>query len=111
MNLTQIIHATDANGRPTAIIPPPDNAMVIILAAGQNKNIVVPAGASRVLFSATAPFWARIGGTASVPSADILDGTAPELNPLARMVGGGQSIGLAAASPCIVNLCFFGGRQ
>ena len=98
----------DAMGRPSLAIISSDTVLAIVLTAGTSKQIPVPAGARIVLFSPTAPYWARIGGVASVPAADVLDGSAAELNPVAREVRGGGVIGLAAATAATVSLSFYG---
>lgn len=98
----------DAMGRPSLAIVSSDTFLAIVLTAGTSKQIPVLARARIVLFSATAPFWARIGGAASVPAADVLDGSAAELNLVARQVRGGGVIGLAAATATTVSLSFYG---
>lgn len=98
----------DAMGRPTAALATSDSSQVIVLAANQAKLVTVPSGAGTVLFSATGDFWARFGAAAAVPTGDIVDGTAPELNPAGRDVRGITSIGIAAPAACVVNLVFFG---
>ncbi|PGH59191.1 NAD/NADP transhydrogenase alpha subunit-like protein [Azospirillum palustre] len=98
----------DAMGRPSLAIASSDTVLAVLLTAGAPRQIPVPAGARIVLFSATAPFWARIGGAAGVPAADVLDGSAAELNPVARQVRGAGFIGLAAAANTTVSLSFYG---
>lgn len=97
----------DAMGRPSAILPAPTTTFTIVLSPGQAKTAPVPTGARVVLFSASAPFWARIGEAAAVPTADVLDGSGPEANPIARALEGATLIGLAAASACAVSLSFY----
>lgn len=98
---------TDSMGRVTAAINPSDHVVVVKLAPAVGKSVTVPATARFVLFHADGPFWARFGGTATVPDGDILDGTAPEPSPAARMVTGGDNIGLAAAQDTLVSLIFY----
>lgn len=98
----------DAMGRVSSAVHRSDNVMAVLLAGGGAKRVDVPAGARLVLFNATGPFWAKFGGAAAVPTADILDGSAPELNPIGRSVTGIASIGLAASQACTVNLVFYG---
>ncbi len=78
-----------------------------MLAAGTPRLIAVPANARLVLFNATKPFWARFGTAVTLPALDILDGTAPELNPAGRRLDGVAQIGLVAATDSIVNLLFY----
>lgn len=98
----------DAMGRMTDLIPVSDSSMALILAAGVGKQVTVPAGARNVLFSATGNFWLDSRGPATLPTGDVLNGSAPELNPSGRMVQPGQTLGLVAPAACAVNLCFFG---
>lgn len=106
--MRSLIIDMDANHRLPSAIPQADHRVAVTLSAGQAKSVAVPAGARLVMFSATGDFWARIGGAASVPAADILDGSAPELNPAARSLQGAGVIGIAAAAAATVNLVFFG---
>lgn len=101
------ILTNDAMGTPTPILPSPSSSIAILLEAGQSRLVTAPAGARVVLFSASIPFWARIGAAATVPAADILDGSAPELSPVARTLGKATTVGLAAVSAGTVNLVFF----
>lgn len=98
----------DAMGRATDILFPSTHRCVVILAGGAAKSVPVPPSASTVLFNATAPFWVQYGGAASLPAADCLDGTAPELSPAGRQVKGIASLGLVAPDACTVSLTFFG---
>ncbi|WP_154667568.1 NAD/NADP transhydrogenase alpha subunit-like protein [Niveispirillum irakense] len=100
--------AVDAMGVSLPVTNPADTIYAILLTAGVPKSIAVPTGARVALFSATGHFWLRLGGAAMVPNQDILDGSAPELNPVGRQVAGIADIGLAAASDCIVNIVFYG---
>jgi hypothetical protein len=54
-----------------------------VLAANVSESVVMPAAVRFVIFSSTCNFYAKLGGTAAVPGADITDGTASELNPTA----------------------------
>lgn len=86
---------------------PSDCVMAVFLTAGVPKTVAVPQDANIVMFNATGNIWVRFGAAAAVPTADITDGTAPELNPAGRIVTGVASIGLAAATPCVVSLSFY----
>nr|WP_279308266.1 NAD/NADP transhydrogenase alpha subunit-like protein [Niveispirillum sp. BGYR6] len=94
-------------GRPLPVPPPCSASVAAILTAGTPRLIAVPADARLVLFNATQAFWASFGAAATLPTADILDGSAPELNPAARRLEGVTQIGLAAATDAIVNLLFY----
>jgi len=95
-------------GRPSQVIPPSTTVYAVVLTAGTPWQVQVPSGALQELFSATGPFWARVGGAAQLPTADVLDGSAPELNPAARAVTAGSAIGLVAPATCTVSLAFYG---
>ncbi|MBF0560651.1 MAG: hypothetical protein HQL37_01295 [Alphaproteobacteria bacterium] len=103
--------ARDAMDRQTEIIALSDSRSVLMLAAGQAKTLTVPSGATVALINATAPVWVRFGGSAAVPSADITDGSAPELNPGPRLVKEGMTIGVAAAQSSLVNILFYQGAK
>lgn len=98
---------SDAMGVASPVLVPSDHIVAVQLAPGLPKTVNAPAEATLVLFSATAPFWAKIGAAAAVPTGDILDGSAPELNPVGRTLAGATLIGLAAAQACTVNLVFY----
>lgn len=66
---------------------PPDYVDRLILSAGAAKRHALPAGAKFVSFSATGDFYAKFGNnsiTATLSGTDVVDGSAPELNPMAR---------------------------
>lgn len=105
--MTPFITLEDSMGRRTDALSPPNCCLVVMLSAGVPKKVVVPHGATVMLASCTGLFWVRYGGSATLPVADILDGTAPELNPAARSVAGLSSLGLIAPADCILNLCFY----
>lgn len=100
----------DAMGRPTAALEPSDHRLAVLLSAGTPKSVAVPHDARIVVLNASGDFWCRFDGTASVPTADVLDGTASELNPICRSVVGVSTIGLVAGRDCAVGLAFFSGR-
>jgi len=78
-----------------------------VLAANTAEAHTVPTGATHVVFSGTADFYVKYGGTAAVPAADVTNGSASELNPVAREIRGITSIGLISAATCIVTMCFY----
>lgn len=88
-------------------MPQSDTRYASVLAAGVAEVVTVPADAKFVQFSATSDFWANIGGIAAVPTIDISDGSASELNPTMRKLSGAGGIGLVAAADCIVQMSFF----
>lgn len=98
----------DVMGKTTSVIPASNYSNALLLSAGVAKTVTVPADARVVLFSATGNFWLRVGGVPAVPTADILDGTAPELNPAGRAIKPGQTLGFVAPAGCAVSLSFYG---
>jgi len=100
---------TDAMGRATSAIEPSDWRHVVVLSPNVPKSVPVPEGARVVVLSADGDFWCRFGASAEVPTSDILDGSAPELNPISRSVVGVDTIGLAAGAGRVVNLIFYAG--
>lgn len=105
--MNPLIGLNDAMGRRTAALVRSDTSFAVVLAAGQAKTVAVPGGARVVLLNATADVWVRFGAATTVPAADVLDGSAPELNPVAREITGLSTIGLAAPAACTVNLVFY----
>lgn len=99
---------TDVMGKSTNVIPSPNYVLALVLPPGTAKTVTVPADARVALFSATGNFWLGSTGAPAVPAADILDGTAPELNPSGRAVRPGQTLGLVASSACSVSISFYG---
>jgi hypothetical protein len=96
---------------------PSDKTDARVLAAGVGEIETVPTytdstGATRyanyVVFSSTCDLFAKMNNTASIPASDITDGTASELNPTVRYLGGAvTTIGLKSATPCTVTLMFY----
>jgi len=101
--------AIDAMDRPTKVIALSDTRHVMVLQPGQPRTVAVPSAADVVLVNATADVWVQFGGAAVLPTADITDGSAPELNPDARLIRGITAIGLVSAAACLVNLVFYQG--
>jgi len=64
----------------------------IVLAAGVAKTVSAPTGATHCLFSSNGNYFVNWQGTtATVPAADITDGTGVEINPVGRALGGVDS--------------------
>jgi hypothetical protein len=108
MAVNALYSSTEAYGRATWARNPPAHVNAAVLAAGTNESVTVPAGAAYVVFSAIGDFYARPGGTAAVPAADVTDGSASELNPAIWHVTAGATIGLIAPEANIVTLSFYG---
>lgn len=79
-----------------------------VLAANTNETHTVPTGAKYVVFAANcAAFYAKQGGAAAVPAADVTDGTGSALNPAGFGIDGVASIGLISPTACTISLWFF----
>lgn len=86
-----------------------DRRYVLALSANESKSLVVPGDARAVLFSATDDIWVLFNGMPVVPTTDIVNGAAPELNPIGRSIDGTiTSIGVVSPRACQVGLYFFG---
>jgi hypothetical protein len=88
-----------------------DTIYAIVLVANTSQQIAIPTGASFVLFSCSGAndFYMKFVNTAiAVPAANIVDGTAPELNPLVRSCVGKSNISLVSGAGCVVTLAFYG---
>jgi hypothetical protein len=101
------IIAGDANGAASFAIPFCDYIDVRVLVANVAETVTVPSAARLVLFSATGDFYARIAGTAGVPSADVIDGSGSELNPVLRAVAGVASFSVIAPSATTITLSWY----
>ena len=99
------ISVAHSNG--TFAIEPSKHTDARVLAANTAKSHNVPAGAQYVIFSATGNFYAKWDGAATVPNADVTNGTASELNPTVRCIGGVKTIGLIAPQDTIITMSFF----
>lgn len=92
--------------------PPADYVDVRVLAANTAERHAIPGGAKYVLFSADGNFYAKFGEvtvTAAVPSADVVDGTASELNPEGREIPSGSGyVSLIAPVATIITMSFYG---
>lgn len=112
--MRQFLHNPQDHGGPRAALAPvvPDYVDARVLAANTSEVFAIPAGARYVVFSFTADFWAKFGTsgvTAAVPSADMTDGAAPELNPAARRIPDGIThLALVAEAAVKGSLSFFG---
>lgn len=81
-----------------------------VLAAGVAETVTVPAACNFMVFSGTAAFYVRTGGTAAVPVADVADGTGAMLNPTARRVTPAATFSIVAPATTIVTLeCYTDG--
>jgi len=108
--MKSLIFESDKNGQHSLHLPSPDDSVYtrILGTGGTAESFTVPAGANFVVFSADNDFYARYTGTAAVPSADVTDGTASEMNPTARNIKGVATISVVSATAnCIVTATFY----
>lgn len=99
----------DANRQPHGcIIAPPEHRHAYMLSAGTAKAVTIPTGARIALFAIEngTNVYVAYGRVATVPSADVTDGSAPELNPGAREVAAYATISLISATATIVVISF-----
>lgn len=102
------IYPDALKGYPTYIRGAPSYVDVRVLGAAANEDHTVPAGANAVIFSSNcAAFYAKIGGTAAVPAADVTNGSGSELNPAAWYVGSATTIGLISPGACIITMSWY----
>ncbi len=108
-SLIQYQLSKDANRVTTEdVIYPSKYVNAYVLAAGQPQTVIVPAGARIAMFSFTDNFYANFqGGVAAVPSANIINGSSSELNPINRDVSKCTSFSVIAPGTCILTISYF----
>ena len=106
MPVTQALETSPASD---FVLRAPDYIDARVLAANTAEQHTIPADARVVIFSLTGDFFAKYGTnpTATVPAADITDGTGSELNPTARYVRPGEKISLIASDTVTITMAFF----
>ncbi len=86
-------------------LPAPRWVDAKILSANAASSYTIPSGAKYLLLSANSyPFYTRYNGTASIPSADVLDGTAPVIGSVMVGVSGLTSISFIAPQATIITI-------
>ena len=96
------------NGENTFAAPAPDFVNAYTLAADTFVTFAVPEGAGTVMFSALADFYVAYDANASVPTTNVTDGSASELNPTVRSVTDLNAISLISpTNDNIVTLSFY----
>lgn len=101
------IDADSTGYRDTLIRNRPAYVNARSLAANVNEDTTVPTGAKKVIFSATCNFYAKSGGSATVPG-DVTNGSASELNPAAWSLDAGiTTIGLISPAACVVTISYY----
>mgnify|MGYP001573024917 CR=1 FL=1 len=83
-----------------------------VLAADTAEVHTIPAGATKVIVSATTNTWLNIGAAGAIPAADVTDGTGSILiqgaiPPRIFNLGAATTIGLRSAAISIVCLEFY----
>ena len=92
---------------------PSDSIDARVLAANTAEVHAIPEDAKFVVFAASALFYAKFGSSsgaaaAAIPSTDVTNGSAPEMNPEARTIPEGAThIGLIAPSIAVVTMGFY----
>jgi hypothetical protein len=109
--LTALTMRPGANGEVTFMRGAPFYIDARDLAANTNETHTVPAGADFVVFSADGDFYAKPNGAAAVPSGDVTDGSASELNSSHWDLNNVTSIGLIASAARKVTLSFYKGKN
>lgn len=96
------------NGTPAYLRPLPGYVDARVLAANTNEDHTIPTGARWVIFSSScAAFYAKNGGSATVPSNDVTDGSGSSLNPIGYYVERSTTIGLISPTTCVITMEFF----
>ena len=99
--------AIDGNMQfPTWCRRPSGQVNSYLLAAGVARSITVPAAATKVLFSCTTNFYAINNGTASAP-ADVVNGSAAELNPAGWVVEPADVISVIAPTEGVITVSYY----
>ena len=90
-------------------LPSPDTVDMRVLAANVAERHTVQAGAAYCLAACAGDFYVRWHSSldASIPAADITDGSGAEYKPGLRNVSGLTSFSIIAPATAIVSLSFF----
>jgi len=74
---------------------------------GAAVTVTVPTGATVAAFSSTTNFFANWKTTATVPGANITNGTSSELNPSSRAVIAGGTFSVIAPAAGVLTIAFY----
>jgi hypothetical protein len=85
----------------------PDYVDARVLGTDTNESITPPSDAKYVIFSSEAAFWVRKDAAATVPSGDVTDGTASELNPAGYDIEGVTTIQIISETAQNVSLAYY----
>jgi hypothetical protein len=89
------------------VIFPSQYVNTYVLAAGVVQGITIPADARVAVFTSTNNFYVNWLSTATAPTGNITDGSASELNPVARDVTGYAAFSMVAPADCIVTIAYY----
>ncbi|MBJ7413854.1 MAG: hypothetical protein JHC88_00025 [Niveispirillum sp.] len=99
----------DAYGTPTHLPNISPWRFARPLNANEAVTVTVPSWAQTMTMAATVDFWVQYGGAAAViPTVAIIDGSAPELNPIGRQITGGSTLSVISAAAGHIAICFYG---
>ena len=87
-----------------------DSINAYVLTAAVAKRVTVPNGAATVKLAGAGDFYVRWNAVldASVPGADVIDGSASEYKPTMANLRGLASFSVIAPAGCIVTTSFYG---
>lgn len=101
------IRLDNRNNDNTLTIPACQWVDVRVLAANVAETHTLPTHANVVNFSATGNFYVNFTTTATVPAADVTDGTGSCLNPGVRDVSQITSFSIIAPAAIVVTMEFY----
>ena len=90
-------------------LPTSDTVDVRVLAANTAERHTIPAGSAFVLAASSSDFYIRWHNSsdASIPAADVTDGSGAEYKPGLRNIAGLTSFSIIAPATAVVSLAFF----
>lgn len=90
-------------------LPVPDTVDMRVLAANTAERHTIPSGAAFVQAASASDFYIRWHSTldASIPAADVTDGSGAEYKPGLRNLSGLTSFSIIAPGAAVVSLAFF----
>lgn len=90
-------------------LPPTDTIDMRVLAANTAERHTVPVGSAFVLAASSADFYIRWHASldASIPGADVTDGSGAEYKPGLRNISGLASFSIISPTAATVSLSFF----
>jgi hypothetical protein len=91
-------------------LPSSDTIYAVALVANASQQIQIPTGANLVVFGpipGANQYIKFVNAAISVPSANILNGSAPERMPDSRNCAGGACISIVSDTAGIVTLSFY----